>query len=79
MRCSTRSNLDVHVLDSVAAPAVDSPQKDGLGFAELGELLRALLAGPALGMQVTIYDPDRDPDAVAGRALVDCLTTALAS
>jgi hypothetical protein len=37
--------------------------RDGLSFEELAELLRGLLAGPALGLQVTIFDPDLDPTA----------------
>jgi hypothetical protein len=30
-----------------------------------------------VGMNVTIYDPDRDPDGEAGRALVDGLARLL--
>ena len=43
-----------------------------------GELLRRL-AGGAVGVQVTVFDPDLDPDGIAARALTDCLVSALAT
>ncbi|MGE0211959.1 MAG: arginase family protein [Parvibaculaceae bacterium] len=70
-------HLDVDVLDSTIMPAVDSPQPDGLSWTELKELLRAALSGHALGLQVTIYDPDRDPDLAAGGGLVELLSNVL--
>ena len=67
-------HCDVDVLDDAVMPAVDSRQPDGLSYDELETLLRPVLdSGRVVGMQVTIYDPDRDPDAVAGRALVEAL------
>ena len=56
-------HLDADVLDSALLRAVDSPAPDGLTFEELGALLRTLLAGDAIGMQVTVFDPDLDPTA----------------
>jgi arginase len=42
-------------------PAVDSRQPDGLSYAELIELLSVLLRSDlAVGMQVTIFDPELD-------------------
>lgn len=70
-------HLDVDVLDSAIMPAVDSPQPDGLRVDELEQLLRLALAGNAVGMQVTIYDPDKDPEREAGRLLVNLLVRAL--
>ena len=73
-------HLDVDVLDDAVMPAVDSRQPDGLSYDELGSLLRPVLeTGLVVGMDVTIYDPDRDPDGTAGRALVDGLVRLLAS
>jgi arginase len=73
-------HLDVDVLDDAVMPAVDSRQPDGLSYDELEALLRpALETGGVVGMDVTIYDPDRDPDGTAGRALVDGLSRLLAS
>jgi len=71
-------HLDVDVLDDAVMPAVDSRQPDGLSYEELESLLRpALDSGRVVGMDVTIYDPDRDPDGTAGRALVDGLVRLL--
>lgn len=70
-------HLDVDVLDSDLMPAVDSPQTDGLAWAELEELLVSVLAGNARGLQVTIYDPTRDPGGRAGQELVRLLIRAL--
>lgn len=73
-------HLDVDVLDSTLMPAVDAPQPDGLSYEELSELLRPLLeSGHAAGMQVTIYDPDRDPDGKVGRQLAAWLVQLFSS
>jgi len=64
-------HCDVDVLNDDVMPAVDSRQPDGLSYDELDALLRPILdSGVVVGMHLTIYDPDRDPDLVAGRALV---------
>lgn len=67
-------HLDVDVLDSEIMPAVDSPQPDGLRYDELIEALRLLLGSElAVGMEVTIFDPDLDPDGKYGRELTQAL------
>jgi arginase len=71
-------HFDVDVIDSTLMPAVDSPQADGLDWSESEDLLRTALAGNAAGLQVTIYDPDRDPDLKAGKALVKLTASVLA-
>ena len=72
-------HLDVDALDSAIMPAVDSPEPDGLTRAELTDLLVPMIAHPLVcGLEVTIYDPDRDPDGHAARLLVDLLADALA-
>jgi arginase len=72
-------HLDVDVLDDAVMPAVDSRQPDGLSYDELESLIGPVLAtGRVVGMDVTIYDPDRDPDGRAGRALVEGLVRLLA-
>jgi arginase len=71
-------HLDVDVLDDAVMPAVDSQQPGGLSYDELDALLRPVFdTGRVVGMDVTIYDPDRDPSGDAGRALVDGLTRLL--
>jgi arginase len=71
-------HMDVDVLDDALMPAVDSRQDGGLTYEELATLLRPVLATDRVaGMQVTIYDPDRDTRGVAGAALVDWLVELL--
>ena len=56
-------HLDADVLDQSIMPAVDSPNPNGLTYAELVEILRVLLqSDDAAGMDITIFDPELDPD-----------------
>ena len=70
-------HLDVDILDPGVMPAVDSPDPGGLSAAELTGLLAAL-APRAVGAQVTVFDPDLDPDGSHARLLTDILITGLA-
>ena len=55
-------HLDADVLDDELMPAVDSRQPGGMNYGELVELLGAFLrSGLAVGMEVTIFDPELDP------------------
>jgi arginase len=55
-------HLDADVLDDALMPAVDSRQPGGVDYAELVELLGPLLrSGLAVGMEITIFDPELDP------------------
>jgi arginase len=57
-------HLDVDALNDSIMPAVDSPQADGLSWDEITAILGyALNTGRAIGMEITIFDPDLDPDA----------------
>jgi arginase len=56
-------HLDVDVLDDQVMPAVDSRQPGGMTYAELQVLLAELIGSPsAVGMEITILDPDLDQD-----------------
>ena len=56
-------HLDVDVLDPLIMPAVDSPDPGGLSYPELNMILESLLSHPQCsGLEITILDPDRDPD-----------------
>jgi arginase len=56
-------HVDTDVLDPEIMPAVDSPEPGGLTHQELATLLRTLTTAElATGMQLTIFDPDLDPD-----------------
>jgi len=72
-------HLDVDVLDEAAFPATDYLMPGGLQLAELGDLLRPLLATPSLaGVSVGCYNPDKDPDGSNGEALASLFRGALA-
>jgi arginase len=71
-------HLDVDILDPGVMPSVDSPDPGGLDPAELTDLLAAL-APRAIGAQVTVFDPDLDPDGSRARLLTDILITGLAT
>ncbi|MCC6791496.1 MAG: arginase family protein [Thermomicrobiales bacterium] len=67
-------HLDVDVLSNDVMPAVDSPQPDGLSYGELATLLAPILDSElAAGLEITIFDPDLDPDGSIARDLVDGL------
>lgn len=70
-------HLDVDVLDPVFMPAVDSPDPGGLAPNQLVALVTEL-APTAIGAQVTVFDPDLDPDGRYAALLVDILATGLA-
>lgn len=56
-------HLDVDVLDPKIMSAVDSPDPGGLNYQELISLLNPLLSHSlCAGIEITILDPDRDPD-----------------
>lgn len=72
-------HLDADVLDPSIMPAVDSPDPNGLTADEVSRLLRTLAASPrCVGFQLTVYDPDLDPDATGAALLADILEHALA-
>lgn len=67
-------HLDADVLDPSVMPAVDSPDPGGLLVSELRALLDPLAASPrCVGINVTIYDPDRDPEGTGAALLADLL------
>jgi arginase len=71
-------HLDLDVLDERVLPAVDSPGRPGLDFAQLTELVSTLAGtGRVVGLDVAIYDPELDPDGAYAAPLVDCLASAL--
>jgi len=71
-------HVDADVLNDDIMPAVDSREPGGLSYEALVELLRPLLTSPrALGVEFTIYDPDRDPEGTVGRAFTAALVEAL--
>lgn len=64
-------HVDADVLHQSVMPAVDSPNPGGLIFEQLTSLLGVLLRSPkAMGMELTIFDPEVDPKGEYADALV---------
>jgi arginase len=73
-------HVDVDVLDPAVMPAVDAPDEGGIGYAELEPLIAGLVDAPdCLGLEITVFDPDYDPDGTYARELVGTLVAGLAS
>jgi arginase len=72
-------HVDVDVLDPAVMPAVDAPDPGGIAYSELELLLSGLVATPrCLGLELTVFDPDYDPDGVYASEIVDTLVAGLA-
>lgn len=70
-------HIDVDVLDPSVLSAVDSPDAGGLSATDLVTMIRRLLP-LAIGVQFTVFDPDRDPDGSQARLLTDLIVSAIA-
>jgi arginase len=67
-------HVDLDVIDGALMPAVDSPGSPGLDFDQLAALLRPLAASAScLGCDLTIFDPERDPDGTYARRITAML------
>lgn len=72
--CPYWLHLDIDVLDQTVMPAVDSPGSPGIDPDDLVAILSALAADRlCTGMDMTIYDPDLDPNGDLARLLVSLL------
>jgi arginase len=72
--CGFWIHLDVDVLDDTIMPAVDYRLKGGLSFDELSELLKIIVeSGRSVGMDITIFNPNLDPDGLIARRFVSSL------
>jgi arginase len=71
-------HLDVDVIDAAEMPAKQYlTPGGGLTYAEVSDLLTALVASPrVVALEVTEYDPSRDPDGVHARKIVDLIVRA---
>jgi arginase len=71
-------HLDADVLDETIMQAVDDPRPDGLMWGELASALgMAIGSGAAIGLQITIYNPDFDRTGANGRGLATTVNTVL--
>ncbi|MBY8873361.1 arginase family protein [Micromonospora sp. PLK6-60] len=72
-------HIDVDVLDPAVMPAVDAPDPGGIAFAELEILLAGLVDTPhCLGVELTVFDPDYDPDGSYAAEIVNTVAAGLA-
>lgn len=72
-------HVDADVLDDAIMPAVDYRLTGGLSWEELTKVLRvAIQSGRAVGLEVTIYNPELDPDGTGAQGLVRVIGDALA-
>jgi arginase len=71
-------HVDVDVLDEAIMQACDDPKPDGLMWGDLAAALgMAIGSGGAVGLQVTIYNPDFDREGANGRGLATTINTVL--
>jgi arginase len=73
-------HVDVDVLSADWMPAVDSPDPGGMTPRELTRSLKkAIASNKCVGMEVTIYDPERDHGGRCAKLIVDILSDAVKS
>jgi len=71
-------HLDVDILDRDAFPATDYLMPDGMSIAELKSVIAPLAASPGLiGVDVTCFNPEKDPDRSCGTALASLMRNTL--
>jgi arginase len=72
-------HIDVDVLDPAVMPAVDAPDPGGIAFPELELLLSGLVESPhCLGVEITVFDPDYDPDGRYAAEITSAVVAGLA-
>jgi len=73
-------HLDVDVIDHTEMEAKDvMTGGPALSLAEVSDLLTALVGSPrVIGLEVTEFQPERDPDGVYARRIVELVTRAVA-
>ncbi|WPU25441.1 arginase family protein [Cedecea neteri] len=73
-------HIDADCLDQSIMWACDAPQPDGFMWDDLATIIRVAMSSPkAIGLQLTIYNPDMDPDGLAGRGFARTVGKALAA
>lgn len=71
-------HFDVDVIDQEVFPATDYLMGGGLDWEELAATIGPFLGSPRLiGASLACYNPDKDPDRVCGRALVEAISAGL--
>lgn len=71
-------HLDFDVIDKSEMAAVDCPEDTGITFSDLSAIVRPLVTdNKCAGMEITIYDPDLDPQGIQADRIVEFLVQAL--
>jgi len=71
-------HLDADVLDDAVMPAVDYRMPGGLSLSGLSEILGAAIgSGRAVGLTVTIFNPELYPDGRIARRFASCIADGL--
>jgi arginase len=71
-------HFDVDVIDADLMPAVDHPEPDGPDWETTERILHQVVwSGGAVGLEVTIFDPDLDPSGELTDRLADLLVRAV--
>ncbi len=71
-------HIDLDVLSTRSFSAQDYPQSGGLNWIQLEKLCKSILSScNVVGCDVTIYNPDLDPNNRFGKRIVDFLATIL--
>ena len=72
-------HVDMDVLDPAVMAAVDAPEPGGIAFPELELLLAGLVDTPdCLGVEITVFDPDYDPEGAYAEEIVATIVAGLA-
>jgi arginase len=71
-------HLDLDVLSTEALPAIDYPQPGGVGWNELSLLVTTAMGANPTGWDITIYNPDLDPERIHAKRIVDFIRSAIA-
>jgi arginase len=73
-------HVDLDVIAQEEFPAVNVPDSGGLSFAEVrSSFVEFVKQKNLLGLDIAQYNPDRDPDGMCARKVVDLLADALAA
>jgi arginase len=71
-------HLDLDVLSTEALSSVDYPQPGGIGWDDLGRVAATALGAAPAGWNITIYNPDLDPDRTDARRIVAFIASSVA-
>lgn len=70
--------MDLDVISTYSMPAVDYQQPGGINWNRLKKITKAVMSsGYTIGLNLTIYNPDMDPDSRFAKSIVNYLEYAV--